>query len=85
MTGMEAGMRALPRANETYFRVNQEGILCIQHQVKPDPDVVDDDHDDDDSSGGGRGGGSIGERRFIAGNPFRSGFRVLRKRYCFFR
>ena len=33
MTGMEAGMRALPHANETYFRVNGEGILCIQHQA----------------------------------------------------
>lgn len=33
MSGMETGMRALPHANETYFRVNEEGILCIQHQV----------------------------------------------------
>ncbi|CAN0326418.1 unnamed protein product, partial [Hapterophycus canaliculatus] len=33
MTGMDTGMRALPHANETYFRVNEEGILCIQHQV----------------------------------------------------
>ncbi|CAB1103226.1 unnamed protein product [Ectocarpus sp. CCAP 1310/34] len=33
MTGMETGMRALGHANETYFRVNEEGILCIQHQV----------------------------------------------------
>lgn len=33
MTGVETGMRALPHANETYFRVNEEGILCIQHQV----------------------------------------------------
>lgn len=33
MTGMETGMRALPHANETYFRVNGEGILCIQHQA----------------------------------------------------
>lgn len=36
MSGMEAGMRALPHANETYFRVNEEGILCIQHQVCED-------------------------------------------------
>lgn len=34
MSGMETGMRALPHANETYFRVNEEGILCIQHQVR---------------------------------------------------
>ncbi|CAN0171036.1 unnamed protein product [Ectocarpus sp. 6 AP-2014] len=33
MTGMETGMRALGHANETYFRVNEEGILCIQHQI----------------------------------------------------
>lgn len=33
MTGMETGMRALTHANETYFRVNGEGILCIQHQA----------------------------------------------------
>ncbi|CAM9209518.1 unnamed protein product [Choristocarpus tenellus] len=33
MAGMEVGMRALPHADETYFRVNEEGILCIQHQI----------------------------------------------------
>ncbi|CAM9829061.1 unnamed protein product, partial [Discosporangium mesarthrocarpum] len=33
MAGMEVAMRALPHANETYFRVNEEGILCVQHQI----------------------------------------------------
>lgn len=40
MTGMETGMRALPHANETYFRVNGEGILCIQHQASERAGVV---------------------------------------------
>jgi hypothetical protein len=27
-------MRALPFAQETYLRINKEGIMCIQHQVQ---------------------------------------------------
>jgi hypothetical protein len=26
-------MRALVVANETYIRVNDEGVMCIQHQI----------------------------------------------------
>eukprot|EP00904_Undaria_pinnatifida_P011996 jgi/Undpi1/7927/HiC_scaffold_24.g10399.m1 len=64
MTGMETGMRALPHANETYFRVNGEGILCIQHQIPMSmgqtsfvdvllcPDIQESEMDADEQEGG---------------------------------
>ncbi|CAM9644118.1 unnamed protein product [Chrysoparadoxa australica] len=33
LTAMVTGMKALQHAEETYFRVNEEGIMCIQHQL----------------------------------------------------
>lgn len=31
---LNQGMRALTVAKETYMRINEEGILCVQHQVE---------------------------------------------------
>ena len=33
LSAVESGMRALSVANETFIRINADGILCIQHQV----------------------------------------------------
>jgi hypothetical protein len=30
---LNQGMRALNVAKETYVRINEEGIMCVQHQV----------------------------------------------------
>jgi len=31
---LNQGMRALTVAKETYVRINEEGIMCVQHQVE---------------------------------------------------
>lgn len=34
MGALNQGMRALTVAKETYMRINEEGIMCVQHQVE---------------------------------------------------
>ena len=31
---LNQGMRALTVAKETYMRINEEGLMCVQHQVE---------------------------------------------------
>ncbi len=33
LAALDSGMRALTFAAETYFRLNDDGIMCIQHQL----------------------------------------------------
>lgn len=33
LPSLSQGMRALNVAKETYVRINEEGIMCVQHQV----------------------------------------------------
>jgi len=34
LPSLSQGMRALSVAKETYVRINEEGIMCVQHQVR---------------------------------------------------
>jgi hypothetical protein len=34
LAALNHGMRALAVAKETYLRINEEGIMCVQHQVE---------------------------------------------------
>lgn len=31
---IQSGLKALHIANETYLRINEVGIMCVQHQIK---------------------------------------------------
>jgi hypothetical protein len=33
LAALNQGMRALSVAKETFVRINEEGIMCVQHQV----------------------------------------------------
>ena len=69
---MRRAARGLSQATETFLRMNQAGMICLQHKLVHSgdvrsyieyvllPEAGEDDDEDEDEDGGGGGGGESG-------------------------